>query len=317
MKPKLTISNMYRAKDRVAFFAIHQALTNFSTFDLEFHIAWDDVDYVDEWTAKIDSLDCKIVSYSREFLEQYCLDYGIDEKVVTKLKNFKVIYSVILAHYLRKHDLAEYCVRYDDDIVLRSGLDEVVYCFENQIPCLLTEPMNAGCDKALIKQVLSIYEGGYERYVAVNPTYAGINSGFLGYDLDIFSDFLDPTHFTYLLNLFNLEGIYDKDGKEIWGPERTAIDLQEQSFLSILTQIRSRKTPHILNPNEYFVCPNWGVHPIYGEIDAENEFNGWDVNMKSKIVHFIGHTGHHDVYYGKPKVYANLIDDYLQKHNIV
>jgi hypothetical protein len=39
-KPQLVISDMYRAKNKVAFFALHQALTRFSELDLEFHILW-------------------------------------------------------------------------------------------------------------------------------------------------------------------------------------------------------------------------------------------------------------------------------------
>ena len=44
MKKKLVISNMYRAKNKAAFFAIHQALDKLPEFDIEFHILWDDED---------------------------------------------------------------------------------------------------------------------------------------------------------------------------------------------------------------------------------------------------------------------------------
>jgi hypothetical protein len=95
------------------------------------------------------------------------------------------------------------------------------------------------------------------------------------------------------------------------------IDTQQQSFFGVMNIIRSKKPPHILNPSEYFVCPNWGHHPTYGYIDHENEFQGWDINMKSKVIHFIGHTVLEGVYYGKPKMYHKLVDEYLKKHNVI
>jgi hypothetical protein len=111
--------------------------------------------------------------------------------------------------------------------------------------------------------------------------------------------------------------LVDEQGKEITGSERTMIDTQQQSFFGIMNIIRSKKRPIILDPKNYFICPNWGYHPIYGQLNPENEFEGWDINMKSKIVHFIGHTVLEGVYYGKPKLYNKLVDDYLKKQNII
>ena len=71
MNKRLVISNMYRAKNKSSFFAIHQALTRLSEFDIEFHILWDDINYRDEWSEKINNLNCKIVSYTKDQLDQY------------------------------------------------------------------------------------------------------------------------------------------------------------------------------------------------------------------------------------------------------
>ena len=62
MKNQLVISNMYRAKNKTAFFALHQAITRFYEFDLKFHIIWDDPDYHDEGTDKIDNIECNLTS---------------------------------------------------------------------------------------------------------------------------------------------------------------------------------------------------------------------------------------------------------------
>jgi hypothetical protein len=316
-RPKLVISDMYRAKNKVAFFAIHQALTRFSEFDIEFHILWDSQEPVDIWTDKINNLDCKIVSYDKPMLNQYCLDYGISQERVDSFKNFNSIYFVIHAHYLKKNNITDYYLIYDDDIVLQEDLGELKDCLKNKIPCLLSEPLNSGCDKVMTGQLLNLYTGAYEYYMQINPQVLGFNAGFQGISLDMYEDFLEPEYFSYLIEMFNYGGIFDKDGKEITGPERSAIDTQQQSFFSTMNIIRSKTRPHILTPSEYFICPNWGVHPIYGDIVTSNEYNGWDVNMKSRVIHFIGHTVLDGVYYGKPKVYHDLVDEYLQKHNLV
>lgn len=316
-KPQLVISDMYRARNKVAFFAIHQALTRFSELDLEFHILWDDINYEDEWTKKINNLDCKIVSYTKEMLNQYCLNYGISKEQVDKFSNFNSIYFIIHAHYLKKNNITDYYLIYDDDVVIQEDIQELLHCLKNKIPFLLTEPLNPGCDKVMAPKLFPLYEGSLEYYKVFNPNILGFNAGFQGISLDMYEDFLEPEYFKFLIELFDYKGIYDENGNEIIGPERSAIDTQQQSFFGIMNIIRSKTPPHILNPNEYFICPNWGHHPIYGDIDTGNEYNGWDINMKSKIIHFIGHTVLDGIYYGKPKIYHQLIDEYLKKYNLL
>lgn len=316
-KPILVISDMYRAKNKVAFFALHQALTRFSELDLEFHILWDDINYKDEWTEKINNLDCKIISYTKEMLNQYCLDYGISKEQVDKFSNFNSIYFIIHAHYLKKNNITDYYLIYDDDIIIKENIQELLYCLKNKIPCLLTEPLNSGCDKIMAQKLFPLYEGSLEYYKSLNPNILGFNAGFQGISLDMYEDFLEPEYFKFLIELFDYKGIYDGNGNEITGPERSAIDTQQQSFFGIMNIIRSKTPPHILNLNEYFVCPNWGYHPTYGDINTGNEYNGWDINMKSKVIHFIGHTVLNGIYYGKPKIYHQLVDEYLKEHNLL
>jgi hypothetical protein len=177
--------------------------------------------------------------------------------------------------------------------------------------------MNSGCDKVMANVLFSHYEGAQEYYLKLNPHLLGFNAGIQGICLNIYDDFLSAANFQYLLNLFNYSGIYDASGKEITGAARSAIDTQQQSFFSLMNIIRSGKRPHIMTLDQYFVCPNWGTHPLFGEINHNSELNGWDIALKSKIIHFIGHTVLEGVYYGKPKVYHNMVDEYLQKHSIL
>lgn len=316
-KKRLVIANIMMAKNKQSFFALHQALTKLPEFHIEFHILWDNDEYRDEWSDKIDALDCTLVSYTKEDYNQYCLDYGVPQEFLDKFLKFKAIYILLQGHYLKKKGITNYYLIYDDDIVLDDDIAELKQCLENERPCLIAEPMNAGCDKSMANQLLSLYEGSVDYYKAINPHLLGFNAGFQAMSLDMYEDFLEPDYFMFMLNLFNYNGIHDSEGKEITGPERSAIDTQQQSFFSIMNIIRSKTVPHILNLNEYFVCPNWGYHPVYGEIDHTNEFEGWDINMKSKIKHFIGHSTFNGVYYGKAKVFYKLMDEYLEKYNLI
>jgi hypothetical protein len=119
------------------------------------------------------------------------------------------------------------------------------------------------------------------------------------------------------MGIFEFKSIYDENGEEIWDERRFFIDTQQQSFFGIMNIIRSKTKPVILDPSKYFICPNWGTHPIFGYIDHTNEYEGWDTNMKSKIIHFIGHSVFNGVYYGKAKVFNEYVDNYLKEHNII
>jgi hypothetical protein len=316
-KTKLVIANLYRAKNKTAFFAIHQATKQLSEFDIEFHILWDDEEYRDEWSEKIDNSDFKIVPYTKKQMDDYCRNQGVPEEYISRFEKYKAIYFIIHGHYMKKNNITDYYLIYDDDIILTDDITEFKNCLENKIPCLISEPMNSGCDKALANIILSMYENSFEYYKEINSALLGFNAGIQGISLDMYEDFMDIEHFLFLLNLFNYNGIYDENGKEITGPERSLIDTQQQSFFGIMNIIRSKNKPVILNPTEYFVCPNWGYHPIYGEINHDNEYNGWDVNMKSKIIHFIGHTVFNGVYYGKAKVFNDFVDKYIKENNLI
>lgn len=316
-KKRLVIANLYRAKNKMSFFAIHQAIKRLSEFHLEFHILWDDDAYRDEWSDKIDNLDCKIVSYTKDVMDQYCRDYGVPEDKIQRFQKYKAVYFIIHAHYLKKNNITNYYLIYDDDIILTENIDEFKQCLENEKPCLICEPMNQNCDKVMANKLFSLYENSFEYYKLINPNFLGFNAGIQGISLDMYEDFIDLDYFLLLLDLFNYNGIYDKEGKEITGPERSAIDTQQQSFFGIMNILRSKVKPEILNPLEYFVCPNWGTHPVFGYIDHTNEYEGWDTNMKSKIIHFIGHSVFNGVYYGKAKVFNEYVDKYLKENNLL
>tara|TARA_R110001583_G_scaffold64211_1_gene186809 strand:- start:208 stop:1158 length:951 start_codon:yes stop_codon:yes gene_type:complete len=314
---KLIISNMYRAKNKTTFFAFHQIINRLSDFDIEIHAVWDDPEYTDEWTNKFDTLNCKIVSYTKEQLNEYCLNRGINQTYIDKFPNFKAIYILLIAYYLRRELKYDYYLIYDDDIIIKEDVDELRYCLREQIPCFLVESNNNTGDKSLITDLMKIYPGAYDRFIQQNPQKNGYNAGFMGIRLEIYDDFLENDEFEELLDLFDFNGVIDKEGNEILRAQRTKIDTQQQSFFSFMNQVNTIKPPLMLPYPDYFICPNFGTHPRYGKINPNDGFDGWGINMKSKIIHFIGHSFINGIYYGKPKAFNDLVDEYLKENNLI
>ena len=322
---KIVISNMFRAKNKQAFFAMHQIynkIKNYdSSIDVEFHILWDSKNELSlkddiKWKDLIESSNFNIVSYNLDFFIEYCVNlYDLNKQdTIKNFTNFKAIFLLLLPHYLRRVKLYDYCLIYDDDILINYDLVDVIKLMLEKTSVLITEPFNCNCDKVLIKKILEMYGSeAVTLYKKRNPDIHGFNAGFQGVDLSIFDDFLSKDRFELMINMFNYDGIIDSNGNEIWDHRRFVNDTQQQSFLSNMNIIKSKKDPHILDPLTYYVAPNFGSHPILGTLNSEDELNGWGCCMKSKITHFIGHTGGK----GKPKQFLEKVDEYLIKNNFV
>jgi hypothetical protein len=125
-------------------------------------------------------------------------------------------------------------------------------------------------------------------YEEKNPTHAGFNAGFQGIDLSIYDVFLSADRMKIMLDMFNYASILDDSGKEIFGQEQFCIKTQQQSFMSLMNVVYSKKPSHILDQTEYYVVPNWGHHPTLGDIDPSDENGGWNMGLASRITHFIG-----------------------------
>jgi hypothetical protein len=179
---------------------------------------------------------------------------------------------------------------------------------------MITEPMNINCDKVLYQTLFDTFGIGFNQiYLENNPKQFGFNAGFQGIDLGIYDNFLSKNDFKLILDLFSYQSIYDENGEEIWDSRRFAIDTQQQSFFGLMNTVFSKKQIHILDPEEYYVVPNWGVHPTKGAINSEDENSGWGIALDSKISHFIGHTRGK----GKPKQFLDRVDRYLKANNFL
>ena len=322
---KIVISNMFRAKNKQAFFAMHQIynkIKNYdSSIDVEFHILWDSKNELlleddIKWKNLIESSNFNIVSYNLDFFIEYCVNlYDLNKQdTIKNFTNFKAIFLLLLPHYLRRVKMYDYYLIYDDDVVINYDFVDVINLMLEKTPVLITEPFNCNCDKVLIKNILEMYGSeALTLYKKRNPDIHGFNAGFQGVDLSIFDDFLSKDRFELMINMFNYDGIIDSNGNEIWDHRRFVNDTQQQSFLSNMNIIKSKKDPHILDPLTCYVAPNFGSHPILGTLNSEDELNGWGCCMKSKITHFIGHTGGK----GKPKQFLEKVDEYLIKNNFV
>lgn len=320
MNKEIVISNMMRTKNRQSFFALHQIQSKIKTLypdvKVEFHILWDDVDEYNspdnkKWSELIDTKIENLYSYDKEFFNNYVKDmYDLD--YTEKFKTWKAIYFILMAHYMRRVLCKDYYLIYDDDILINNDFKLITDLVLDKTPVLISEPMNANCDKVLAETLIHIFgKNFYDNYKLRNPKFQGFNAGFQGIDLSIYDEFLSKDRFKFILDLFQYKSVIDDNGDEIWGNQRFMIDTQQQSFFGMMNVTLSKKHPHILDDNEYYVVPNWGTHPTLGEIDNEDENNGWTLALKSKITHFIGHTQGK----GKPKQFLDRVDKYLIENN--
>lgn len=322
MSKKIVISNLMRAKNKQSFFALHQIqskiLALYPDIDLHFHILWDSYDnemnYQEEepWSNLIDSEIKNVHSYSKSFFNNYVKHfYNLDYE--QKFSKFKAIYHVLMAHYLRRVKLEDYYLIYDDDILINDDFKHITDLMLERIPVGLTEPTNFGCDKVLLTKLLNLFGKDFQTiYLARNPKAYGFNAGFQGIDLSIYDNFLSADRFKVLLDLFEYSGVFDEDGKEIWGQKRFEIDTQQQSFFGLMNTVLSKKPIHILDPEEYYVIPNFGYHPKFGNLDpSDKPDEGWRAAFASRITHFIGHTQGR----GKPKPFLERVEDYLKQKN--
>lgn len=319
---EIVIANQMRAKSKQSFFALHQIQTKlkkiYPDIRIEFHILWDDVYEGDtsdnrKWEELIDSEIDNLISYDKTFFDNYIKNaYGLDWK--NKFRRWTPIYHILMAHYLRRVLIKDYYLIYDDDILINDDFKHIADLLVKKIPVLIQEPMNDNCDKVLFNKLASTFGDGFvDIYKQRNPTFAGYNAGFQGIDLTIYDDFLSVDRMHTLLTLFEYKSNIDDKGNEIWGPDRFIIDTQQQSFFGLMNIILSKNEPHLLDNTKYYVVPNWGTHPVYGEISPEDENNGWTLGLKSLITHFIGHTQGK----GKPKVFLDRVDKYLKENNFI
>lgn len=321
---KIIVSNLMRAKNKQSFFALHQIQSkiksNYPDVSIEFHILWDSSDNElnlqddKKWSDLIDSHIPNLNSYSKDFFNQYVEEYyGLDYK--ENFSKWKAVYFILMAHYLRRAKLEHYYVIYDDDILINDDFKFITDLALSKTPFGITEPVNANCDKVMFNKLVDLYgQDFYHVYMARNPKALGFNAGFQGIDLSIYDNFLSVDRFKILLDLFEYKSVFDENGQEIWDSRRFLIDTQQQSFFGLMNTVLSKKDIHILDPEKYFVVPNFGPHPKHGQLDPNDEPDGgWRWGLESKITHFIGHTRGK----GKPKQFLDRVDMYLKEHNIL
>jgi hypothetical protein len=281
---KIPVARLWHKKGKMEYYTMFQLKKHFPNLEFEFHVILDQHDYEDEWSKKIDELPYKCFWYSKEDMGNYLKnsEYG-NEEFISNIPNFVHFYHILINHYLRRVFSYDYVLNIEYDVLFNSNdLDQLKTCLETKTPFSITEPANPGCDKSLAQQLSNLFQQDIIKYPNV-----GINAGFQGIDLKIFDEFMNPSTFNMLLACFDFSGIYNEDGSEKTGWERTTIDTQEQSFHSLMNALSP--SHQILNPQEYYVFPYW--------VDME-------YLMKSKVIHFIGHE--------KPKEMFEIIDKNLE-----
>jgi len=270
----IPVARLWHRKGKLEYFCLQQLIKQFPDIPFEWHIVLHSPDHRDEWSEKIDQLPIKITWYRAEEMLEYAKDCGyIDDTLISQIPNFVHFYHIIIFHYLRRVLQYDYALAYEYDIIFNSNeLDELQECIQSKIPFGIAEPANSGCDKALYQKLCTLF--GVD--ILADDPYAqsGVNAGFQGMNLTLFDNFLNPNTFQELLKCFTFSGIYDKDGKEITGWERTLIDTQEQSFHSLMNRAVSPNF-RLLNTGEYYFYPS---------------YLSMETLLKSKVLHYFGHT---------------------------
>ena len=165
---KIVILNMFRAKNKQSFFALHQIYNKIKSFDdsidVNFHTLWDTENELGmkndkKWEDLIDNYGFNLTSYNKEFFRDYWMSaYDYDEPTVTlKCSKYFPIYQILMMHYLRRVKLYDYCLIYDDDILINYDLVDIIKLMKEKTSVLITEPFNCNCDKVLIKKILEMY----------------------------------------------------------------------------------------------------------------------------------------------------------------
>jgi len=285
----IPIARLWHKKGKLEYHTMMQLIKYFPNLNFEYHIVLDQFDYKDEWSEKIDSLPVKCFWYSKEDMHDYLKNSGYgNDKLISKIPNFVHFYHILINHYVRRVYSYNYSLMIEYDVVFNNeDLEQLETFLTNQIPFGIVEPANPGCDKALAKQLSDLFEQN-----VVQLPNVGINAGFKGLNLKIFDEFLNPTTFNMLLNIFDFSGIYNEDGSEKTGWTRTTIDTQEQSFHSLMNALSPNY--ELLDPQKYYVFPYW--------VDL-------DYLLKSKVIHFIGHE--------KPQIMMDIIDSKIKEWEVI
>ena len=281
----IPIARLWHKKGKLEYHTMMQLIKYFPNLNFEYHIVLDQFDYKDEWSEKIDSLPVKCFWYSKEDMHNYLKNSGYgNEELISKIPNFVHFYHILINHYVRRVYSYNYSLMIEYDVIFNNeDLEQLETFLTNQTPFGIVEPANPGCDKALAKQLSNLFEQNI-----VQLPNVGINAGFKGLNLKIFDEFLNPSTFNMLLNIFDFSGIYNEDGSEKTGWERTTIDTQEQSFHSLMNVLSPDY--ELLDPQKYYVFPYW--------VDMDHL-------MKSKVIHFIGHE--------KPQTMMDIIDSKIKE----
>jgi hypothetical protein len=285
---KIPVARLWHKKGKLEYYTMLQLHKYLPEIEFEYHIILDQPNYEDEWSKKIDSLPVKCTWYTKEDMHNYLKNsnYGSDD-LISKIPNFIHFYHILINHYLRRIYSYDYVLTIEYDVIFNSdSLEQLKNCLQNKIPFGIVEPENPACDKALANQLCNLFQQNIIRYPET-----GINAGFKGLNLQVFDEFLNPSTFNLLLDIFDFSGIYEEDGSEKTGWTRTLIDTQEQSFHSLMNTLSPNY--ELLDLKDYYVFPYW--------VDMEHL-------LKSKVIHFIGHE--------KPQIMMDMIDNKIKEYSI-
>jgi hypothetical protein len=225
-----------------------------------------------------------ITFYTEGEMDKFCLKNGVSVDIVSKFKNWKWIYHIVLYHYLNSVKNVEYLLTYDDDILFNdNNIGEVLYLLDNKTPFAIGET-SVVSDKCMLGK-LSIYFDKLN--VDINSSYwrcyssdLASNSGFMGLNNSIWNTF---TSVGDIYNMFSYIP-YTHDLSLLSFDYAFSGLLPEQSFLSVMNRSFSNRTHIVLREDDgYYLKFDMSV----------------DEYSNSKIEHYLGITKYQEKYFNR------------------
>lgn len=282
---KLVVSRSWREFGKQQFVAICELCEKLVDYDLEFHININEIvdqEFLELTKDYVDINSHEITIYNDKFFDDYAKQMGAGIDQVSKFRDWKWIYHLLMYHYLFHKKGVEYLLTYDDDILFNDKpIGELLYLLSNRTYFSCADQFSDS-DKCMMGEICHLLGPKMnDEYYANTSNHFATNSGFMGLNNKMFNLFKDGEAFRSLLNLFE----YKKwDHKTMTGMnyDHYRILLQEQSFLSILNRALSGRTHRVLDSSDEYI--------ISSDLDKIKQ---------SKIEHYVSVSKYSDEYLNK------------------
>lgn len=216
-------------------------------------------------------------------------EYELDNKHILSLKNQLLLYNLFLALMIRKKLDTDYCLFYDDDVLLNTkNPTYILELLEKEKPFGVEHPMAYG-DLSLVGKFTLLFNFDFfGSFIKKAPS--SISTGFCGYKLSVLDNISDKETFHKILETTKQESVEDDSNLFFDGVFSYLLYSQEQSILSLLLRRYE---------NEFVLLSEKDNMGIYLTID--------ELMTKLPVVH------HYIFDLKKQEHFTNIIDYYYNR----